>query len=180
MTGRRCSPTSKSSSARHRVLCRSAGRKDKEAAILDRFLARLEAGLHALKAQAEQERLRDRQKAERRIRRLLERNSRAASLFTVTMTEIAVGAAERRQRSPAHQLAGGRSDDHLDALHPVYRSGRRLPDRTVGSRDAADLPSTTGPDSGPYPGLCSGPGHVANAAAVDEGGWTRHRAETAP
>lgn len=72
------------------VLCRSAGRKDKEAAILDRFLVRLEAGLHALKAQAEQGRLRDQQKAERRIGRLLERNSRAASLFTVTVTETAI------------------------------------------------------------------------------------------
>ncbi|CBE67849.1 MAG: hypothetical protein F9K13_03950 [Candidatus Methylomirabilis oxygeniifera] len=71
------------------VLCRSDGRKAKEAAILDRFLARLEAELHTLKAQAEQGRLRDRQKAERRIRRLLERNSRAASLFTVTVTETA-------------------------------------------------------------------------------------------
>ncbi len=70
------------------VLCRSEGRKAKEAAILDRFLARLEAGLHTLKAQADQGRLRDRQKAERRIGRLLERNSRAASLFTVTVTEI--------------------------------------------------------------------------------------------
>lgn len=69
------------------ILCRSEGRKAKEAAILDRFLARLEAGLHTLKVQAEQGRLRDRQKAERRIGRLLERNSRAASLFTVTVTE---------------------------------------------------------------------------------------------
>lgn len=73
------------------VLCRSEGRKAKEAAILDRFLARLEAGLNNLKAQADQGRLRDRQKAERRIGRLLERNSRAASLFTVTVTETALG-----------------------------------------------------------------------------------------
>ena len=62
------------------VLCRSEGRKDKETAILNRFIVRLEAGLNKLKEQAEKGRLRDQQKAERRIGRLLERNSRAAFL----------------------------------------------------------------------------------------------------
>jgi len=74
------------------VLCRSEGRKDKEKAILNRFVARLEAGLNNLKEQAEQGRLRDRQKADRRIGRLLERNSRAASLFEV---EIGAGKDKR-------------------------------------------------------------------------------------
>lgn len=73
------------------VLCRSEGRKDKEAAILNRFVVRLEAGLNKLKEQAERGRLRDQKKAERRIGRLLERNSRAASLFDVTVTEATVG-----------------------------------------------------------------------------------------
>ena len=73
------------------VLCRSEGRKDKETAILNRFVVRLEAGLNKLKEQAEQGKLRDRQKAERRIGRLLERNSRAASLFDVTVTETTTG-----------------------------------------------------------------------------------------
>jgi len=69
------------------VLCRSEGRKEKEMAILNRFVTRLEAGLNKLKEQARQGKLRDRQKAERRIGRLLERNSRAASLFDVIVTE---------------------------------------------------------------------------------------------
>ena len=73
------------------VLCRSEGRKDKEAAILNRFIVRLEAGLNKLKKQADQGKLRDRQKVERRIGRLLERNSRAASLFDVTVTEAGAG-----------------------------------------------------------------------------------------
>jgi len=77
------------------VLCRSEGRKDKEMAILNRFVARLEAGLNNLKEQAEQGRLRDRQKADRRIGRLLERNSRAASLFEVIVTEIGAGKDKR-------------------------------------------------------------------------------------
>jgi transposase len=73
------------------VLCRSEGRKDKEMAILNRFVAHLQTGLNKLKEQAEQGRLRDRQKADRRIGRLLERNSRAASLFDVIVTEIGAG-----------------------------------------------------------------------------------------
>jgi len=77
------------------VLCRSEGRKDKETAILNRFLDRLQAGLGKLKEQAEQGRLRDRQQAERRIGRLLERNSRAASLFTVTVNETGSGKQRR-------------------------------------------------------------------------------------
>jgi len=77
------------------VLCRSEGRKDKETAILNRFLGRLEGGLRKLKEQAEKGRLKDRQQAERRIGRLLERNSRAASLFTVTVTETGSGKQRR-------------------------------------------------------------------------------------
>ena len=73
------------------VLCRSEGRADKEAAILNRFVTRLAAGLNKLKEQADLGKLRDRQKAERRIGRLLERNSRAASLFDVTVTETGAG-----------------------------------------------------------------------------------------
>jgi len=69
------------------VLCRSPGRKEKENAILNRFAARLEDKLTKLAERAAQGTLKDRQKVERQIGRLLERNSRAASLFTVTVTE---------------------------------------------------------------------------------------------
>jgi transposase len=69
------------------VLCRSRGRKQKEHAILDRFVKRLGEKLAKLAERAEQGKIRDQQKVERQIGRLLERNSRAASLFTVTVTE---------------------------------------------------------------------------------------------
>jgi len=69
------------------VLCRSFGRKEKENAMLNRFAARLEEKLVKMAARAEQGKLRDRQKAERQIGRLLERNSRAASLFAVIVAE---------------------------------------------------------------------------------------------
>jgi transposase len=69
------------------VLCRSRGRKEKENAILERFVTRLGDKLAKLAERAEQGKIRDKQKVERQIGRLLERNSRAASLFTVTVTE---------------------------------------------------------------------------------------------
>jgi transposase len=69
------------------VLCRSVGRKEKENAILNRFVTRLEEKLTKLAERANQGRIRDKQKVERQIGRLLERMSRAASLFTVTVTE---------------------------------------------------------------------------------------------
>jgi transposase len=77
------------------VLCRSESRKDKEMAILNRFIVRLESGLNKLKEQAETGKLRDRQKAERRIGRLLERNWRAASLFDIKVTETEAGKNKR-------------------------------------------------------------------------------------
>lgn len=69
------------------VLCRSVGRKEKENAILNRFVTRLEDKLVKLAERADTGKIRDKQKVERQIGRLLERNSRAASLFTVTVTE---------------------------------------------------------------------------------------------
>ncbi len=73
------------------VLCRSQGRKEKENAILNRFVTRLETKLSDLAYQARVGKVRDKQKVERRIGRLLERNSRAASFFSVTVTESEKG-----------------------------------------------------------------------------------------
>jgi transposase len=73
------------------VLCRSQKRKEKEMAILNRFVSRLEVALNKLVQQAEQGKIRNRQKVERRIGRLLERNSRAASLFEVCVEETGSG-----------------------------------------------------------------------------------------
>jgi transposase len=54
---------------------------------LSRFVARLEEKLTKLAKRAAEGKVRGKQKVERQIGRLLERNSRAASLFTVTVTE---------------------------------------------------------------------------------------------
>jgi transposase len=69
------------------VLCRSQGRREKENAILIRFVQNMEAGLVNMAASMAAGKLKDRQKAERSIGRLQERNSRAASLFTITVTD---------------------------------------------------------------------------------------------
>lgn len=73
------------------VLCRSAGRKEKENAILERFVGNLGNRLQKLAQQAQAGKARDRQKVERQIGRLLERNSRAASLFRVDVVETGKG-----------------------------------------------------------------------------------------
>jgi transposase len=73
------------------VLCRSQRRQEKETAILNRFVNCLEIGLSHLAQQAEKGKIRQRQIAERRIGRLLERNSRAASLFEISVEEKGSG-----------------------------------------------------------------------------------------
>jgi len=73
------------------ILCRSQGRREKEMAILNRFISRLEAALNKLVQQAEEGKIRDRQKVDRRIGRLLERYSRAAFLFDVSVEETGIG-----------------------------------------------------------------------------------------
>lgn len=77
------------------LLCRSQGREEKERAILNRFITRMEAGLTKLKSQAESGRLRNKEKALVRIGRLLERNSRAASLFDVSVEERQTGSGQQ-------------------------------------------------------------------------------------
>ncbi len=67
------------------ILCRSQGRKEKEMAILNRFAGKLEIGLTHLAAQAQKRKIK-KEIIDRRIGRLLERYSPAASLFDITIT----------------------------------------------------------------------------------------------
>jgi transposase len=71
------------------VLCRSQGRIEKEHAIRDKQLKRLEAELDKLQERinADARALRNRSVAERRVGRLFERYSHAARLFDVHITE---------------------------------------------------------------------------------------------
>ena len=65
------------------ILCRSAARKEKEQAILERFRCRIEKELQKIQTSCQKGRLKNPGVAERRIGRLLQRNSRAAGLFDI-------------------------------------------------------------------------------------------------
>jgi hypothetical protein len=80
------------------VLARSADRREKEKAMHQRFLQRLEAGLLKLQSAAAQGRLRDPALANRRLGRLLQRYQRAAGAFEVTIAVLPPLAAEPGQR----------------------------------------------------------------------------------
>jgi transposase len=69
------------------ILCRSAARREKEQAMHDRFITRLEKGLEKLKASCDKGRPKDPLIIGRRIGRLLERYSRAASMFDIDVKE---------------------------------------------------------------------------------------------
>jgi len=77
------------------ILCRSDERRTKEQAMHERFEKRIEEGLRKIEAGCKKRK----QKAgviERRVGRLLGRNTRAAALFQVTVEEDADGAARLR------------------------------------------------------------------------------------
>jgi transposase len=70
------------------VLCRSADRREKEKAIHERFSERIEAGLSKMDKELKRARKkRDRAVLERRIGRLLGKNSRAAGGFKIEVVE---------------------------------------------------------------------------------------------
>jgi hypothetical protein len=84
------------------VLARSADRREKEKAMHQRFLQRLEAGLLKLQSAAAQGRLRDPALANRRLGRLLQRYQRAAGAFEVTIAVLPPAEPEpgRRRKKP--------------------------------------------------------------------------------
>lgn len=69
------------------ILCRSAARKEKEQAIHNRFIERLEKGLQKVKKSCDSGRVKKVTVVERRIGRLLERYNRASPLFDVNVKE---------------------------------------------------------------------------------------------
>jgi len=70
------------------LLCRSVSRSEKEKAIHERFSKRIEEGLNSLGRRIEKSQSPlDRGELERQIGRLLERNSRAAARYSISLTE---------------------------------------------------------------------------------------------
>ncbi len=71
------------------ILCRSDARREKEKAMHDRFEERIEKGLESLKRRLDKAKKRpNRSQVERQIGRLLGRNSRAAGLFDIKVSEV--------------------------------------------------------------------------------------------
>ena len=76
------------------LLCRSSERLEKEKAMHERFSKRIETGLESLARRIERSRSRlDRGRLERQIGRLLERNSRAAGRYSISLLDDANSAA---------------------------------------------------------------------------------------
>jgi transposase len=82
------------------VLARSGDRREKEKAMHQRFLERLEAALHKLRLAAESGRLRDGAVANRRLGRLLQRYQRAAAAFEVKIATLPVAEPQGRRKKP--------------------------------------------------------------------------------
>jgi len=80
------------------VLARSADRREKEKALHQRFLERLETALHKMRVAAKCGRLRDPAVANRRLGRLLQRYQRAAAAFEVKIVVLPPAEAESRGR----------------------------------------------------------------------------------
>jgi transposase len=90
-----------SASTERFLLCRSRDRVEKDQAIVERAASRLEAGLIRLQAMITSGRERSRERAERRVGRLLERYSRASRLFKIRITEKTGGLRMRYERDAA-------------------------------------------------------------------------------
>jgi transposase len=73
------------------ILCRTAGRQEKEQAIRKRFSTRMEAALQALEKSIASGRLKDRYKMERRLGRIQARHAQVNDLYEVTLRDTPVG-----------------------------------------------------------------------------------------
>lgn len=73
------------------ILCRTAGRKEKEQAIRERFTARMEKALRALEHSIAAGRLKDRNRMERQLGRIQARHPQVHDLFTVELRDTPQG-----------------------------------------------------------------------------------------
>lgn len=73
------------------ILCRTAGRKEKERAIRNRFSTRMESALAALEKSIAGGRLKDRYKMERRLGRIQARHPQVNDLFEVSLQDTPAG-----------------------------------------------------------------------------------------
>ena len=116
------------------ILCRSAGRLEKDRAIRERFAERIRERLEALGRRLEHTRKpADRSQVERQIGRFLEKNSRAAGQFQIDVTENKSVPAGLRL-AWCERADGAKWADVSDGAY-ILRSPRLLP----GLRSLEDL-----------------------------------------
>jgi len=90
------------------ILARSAERREKEKAIHQRFLGRMESGLQRIRAAMESGRLREESVAQRRLGRLQGENSRAAKAFDVKIERLVSQEPTSSDRDGETSAAGDR------------------------------------------------------------------------
>src|SRR5258706_15072913 len=92
----RCQEEGKLDASETLVLCRGEDRVDKESAMLERFIKRMEEGLAAMEKSAKSGRLKDLSAAHQRLGRLQEKNWRAAACFEVKIAETQTEAKKKK------------------------------------------------------------------------------------
>jgi len=94
------------------ILCRSAARKEKERAIIQRYITHIEEGLDKLKTACQEGRYKKANVVERRIGKLLQRNIKAAGLFDIEVVNddrdhLLINYRRRKERMQWNQLTQG-------------------------------------------------------------------------
>jgi transposase len=103
------------------VLCRSVERREKEKAMHSRFAAAIEEGLTSLGRRLENSRSPiERGPVERQIGRLLQRNSRAAGRYTITVADDAACASRLRLSEGCYVLRTNVNDWTAETLWQTY------------------------------------------------------------
>jgi transposase len=94
------------------ILCRSASRKEKDKAIFERFKKNIQEGLAKIKKACDKGQIKEISVAERRIGRLLQRNTRATRLFDISVQKedsgkIVLSFSQRKQIEDWVALSNG-------------------------------------------------------------------------
>ena len=169
------------------VLARSMDRREKEKAMHQRFVDRLEAALRKMQASAESGRLKDEATANRRLGRLMCQYWRAAGAFDVKIERLSPPQGKVRLRSRmdaqrsverlggavgrllfiANESARDRSGGAVEAIHPVDRSGMGVSDHEERVGNPSDMASKNGSGVGSHSGLLPGLRFMEDVGAMD-------------
>ena len=105
------------------ILCRTAGRKEKEQAIRKRFSSSMEKALKALEKSILLGRLKDRHKMERRLGKIQARHPSVNDLYTVSLRDTSEGVRLSWQIKEGHQK-WRESREGAYLLRTIYRRHR--------------------------------------------------------